>query len=187
MKLMQKFSLLILGLLGATQARAYLYGCELVAQMAGPAYEIRNQRVASLLIPEQLPSEFQLTLLEQNGGWFIYQADTEWFSKTTCAPIIKQDLSQKVYEFSPVLFNRQTGMNAVINGSFLIKTYKEADIDKIAEQYGFVKVTQLPNRFTAIFDVKPQTSYDELLQRLDRDKNIQVAAPLLSEPRYRLR
>ncbi|MDG4811996.1 hypothetical protein P8629_03150 [Hydrogenovibrio sp. 3SP14C1] len=159
---------------------AFTEACQLVAQMAGPSYENKPNRFGSMRSPSEMPSELGAQFIGRNGGWFIYQGKTAWFDVDHCAPIVSASV-----EMVPVLLNKKTGHNAVINGIFLIKTYRQEHIDLIAARYGFQKVSPLPNRFTAVFDVKPQTSYDHLIETLDLDRDIEFAAPLLSEPRYR--
>ncbi|MDG6773653.1 hypothetical protein QCB45_04860 [Thiomicrorhabdus sp. ZW0627] len=165
---------------------AFTQPCQLVAKMAGPAYENQPKRIASFTQMKEMPEEWNLTLLEQNGGWFVYETDQSWFDKETCAPVKKWHNNQSI-EFSPVLLNRSTGRNAVITPSFIVKTYQKSDIDKISARYGFKLLTMLPRGGSAIFDVSGVTSYDRMLEELDRDKDVQVAAPVLSEPQYRLR
>lgn len=183
---MKKLFLTSLIILLSPVAQAYTQACQLVAQMAGPAYQPKPNRFGSLTSPQDMPKSVEVTFLEQNGVWFIYQSSQDWFEKETCAPKT-ETIDTKTYEFLPVLLNKQTGQNAVINGIFLIKTYREKHIDMLESRYGFNKVSPLPNRFTAVFDVKPQASYDKLIETLDRDRDIDFAAPLLSEPRYKPR
>lgn len=178
---MKKLILFVL-LFMATPSFAYLQACQLVAEKAGKQYHSEPNRFASVSAPEDLPESFSATLIERNGMWFIYQADDEWFGKEECAPKTVQGI-----ETVPVLLNKQSGGNAVVNGAFLIKTWQVKHIDEIAPRYHFVKITQLPNRFTAIFDTKPQTSYDQLIEKLESEKDIEIFAPMLSEPRYRAR
>ncbi|WP_028485957.1 hypothetical protein [Thiomicrorhabdus chilensis] len=179
---------LVLGIsfITSQQAAAFTGPCQLVAKMAGPAYETKALRVASFTAESAMPQAFELSFLEQNGGWFIYQTQQSWFDKESCAPLVKWH-ENKAIEFAPVLFNTSTGRNAVVTPSFLIKTYNKDDIDKMAGRYGFKLLTHLPRGSSAIFDVTGVTSYDRMLEELDRDKDVQVAAPVLSEPRYRLR
>lgn len=163
-------------------ANAYLQACQLVAEKAGKSYQVKTLRFATVVAPEDLPKNLTANLLERNGMWFIYQAEDELFSKAECASQKKHGI-----EILPVLFNRSSGHNAVINGVFAIKTYREKDIHLVANKHNFRKITQLPNRFTAIFDVKPQSSYDALIEQLEDDKDIEKLVPLLSEPRNRTR
>ncbi|MDG6777328.1 hypothetical protein QCB44_01275 [Thiomicrorhabdus sp. zzn3] len=167
-------------------ANAFNEACQLVAKMAGPAYVIQENRVASFTPPDKMPEEFELTLLEQNGGWFVYQTQQAWFDKETCA-LLHKPSDQGRFDFAPVLLNQSTGSHAVVTSSFMIKTYRKQDIEKMAERYHFRLLTLLPSGSAAIFDVGEVASYDRMLETLDRDKDVQVAAPLLSEPRYRLR
>lgn len=174
-------SLAILSMV-TTSATAYLDACKLVTEKAGKSYQVKNNRFASIVAPEKLPKSITASLIERNGMWFIYQTESEQFAKKQCAP---QQLDG--IEIVPVVYNQVSGHNAVINGVFMIKTFLQKDINLIANRYNFRKVTQLPNRFTAIFDVKPQTSYDGLIEKLAQDKGIDKLVPLLSEPRYRAR
>lgn len=177
--------ILFFGLLLSHQAWSFGEPCFMVATKAGAdIYQPKPKRIASLLPLASLPAEFELTLLERNGAWHIYQTVESWFTKETCAPLRKL-YDDRVYDFMPVLFNKQSGSSAVIIGSLIIKTYQEDDLNTIESTYGFKKLTQLPNPRMAIFDVKPTTSYDLLLERLGNDKDIEFALPLFSEPRYR--
>lgn len=177
-----KILLLLSMILLSQSAQAYLVACQLVAETAGKQYLAKPERFATITAPEDLPDAIKVTLIERNGMWFIYQADRDWFEREACAPRVVKGI-----ETVPVILNQHSGRNAVVNGAYLIKTWKVEDVDKLIDRYRFSKVTQLPNRFTAIFDTKPQASYDELIEILDRDKDIQLFAPLLSEPRYRPR
>ena len=182
--------LLTLGLMSFSQVSlAFTEGCQLVAKMAGPAYQTAPQMVGSFTTPETMPAEFELNYLERSGAWFIYQTETSWFGKESCAPLIKTTQAGKIQtvDFSPVIKNSQQGQFAVVTPSFMIKTYNKPDIDKMAQRYGFKLLTELPSGGAAIFDVSGQTSYDRMLETLDRDKDIRYAAPVLSEKRYRLR
>ena len=167
-------------------ASAFTQGCELVAQMAGPAYEVDNQKVASLIPPEKMPATIKINYLVRSGAWFIYQTDPSWFTKETCAPLNKAHRSS-TFEFAPVIKNRKQGQYAVVTSSFMVKTYNKLDINKIAQRYGFKLLTELPSGGSAIFEVGSQVSYDRMLETLDRDKDIRYAAPVLSEKRYQLR
>ena len=182
-----KVFILVLGLTTSYQAWSFGEPCFTVAIKAGEStYQPEPKRIASLLPLASFPAEFELTLLERNGAWHIYQTPESWFTADTCAPLQKV-YQGKVYDFMPVLLNKQSGSSAVIIGSLIIKTYQEEDLHTIESTYGFKKLTQLPNPNMAIFDVKPTTSYDVLLNTLENDKNIQYAVPLFSEPRYRTR
>jgi len=180
------------GLLGfglmvsAQSALAFTEGCQLVAKMAGPAYETDALKVASFTPPDQMPDVFELDYLDRSGAWFVYQSEQTWFTKERCAPLSKTHKTM-TFEFAPVIKNRKQGQHAVITPSFMIKTYNKPDIEKMAERYGFKLLTELPSGGSAIFDVSGQTSYDRMLEILDRDKDIRYAAPVLSEKRYRLR
>lgn len=171
----------------SSPALSILVGCEVVVQKAGLGYEFRNQRAASLMAPEVMPSEFGLSLIERNGAWYIYEAGHDWFGRETCGGLSKQAADGKWFEFTPVLLNRHTGKSAIINGTFLIKTHQNSDLEKVAVVFGIKLLTQMPNGSSAIFDVKPQVSYDALLEQLERNVMIQTAVPLLTEQRYQLR
>lgn len=179
--------LIFAGFIFSNPVLSFTQACQLVAQMAGPAYETEPLRVASFEGPDDMPSEFGLAFLGQNGAWFIYQAEATWFvDRETCIPKIRL-YGNKRFEFSPVLINQQTGHNAVVTPSFMLKTYREEDIHKIAERYDFRLLTLMPSGKAAIFDVSGVASYDKMLEELDRDKDIQFAVPVLAEPRHRLR
>ena len=83
----------------------------------------------------------------------------------------------------PVLLNKMTGSNAVITGAFIVKTYRTRDLEKVMQRYGFKALSPLTNPQSMIVDVKPTKSYDLLIRALDRDKDVELALPLLSEPR----
>ncbi len=167
------------------QAWSYAEPCQLVAQMAGnQEYKPQSMRVASMTTPSAMPKEWQLSLLENHGAWYVYQTATSWFTKETCAPFKKGLPSSELFiEFMPVLLNKQTGHNAVITGTFIIKTYRKNDLKKVINRYQFKALSPLPNPQSMIVDVKPTDSYDLLIQALDRDKDVILALPLLSEPR----
>lgn len=160
--------------------------CQLVARMAGKSYEPQPLRLASLTAQADMPAELELRFVAQNGGWFIYETAAPWMDKEQCAPLVKLHSNGSV-EFAPVLRNSATGQDAVVTASFMIQTYRAEDIDRIAKRYGFRFLTRLPKAGSAIFDVRGVASYDRMLEELDRDKDIQFAVPVLSEPRYRLR
>lgn len=183
---MKRFLSVLVFLVVSSSVQAFTEACQLVAQMAGPDYQAKPKRFGSLTAPEDMPKSVEASFIERNGGWFIYQASKDWFDVDHCGPKA-QTVGSTTYEFVPVLLNRRSGSNAVVNGVFLIKTYREEHIGQIAERYGFKMVTPLPNRFTAVFDVKPQVSYDKLIETLDRDRDVEFAVPLLSEPHYRPR
>ena len=179
--------LLTFGLLSVSQASmAFTEGCQQVAKMAGPAYQTAPLKVGSFTAPENMPAEFELRYAERSGAWFIYESAESWFTKETCAPLTKTHRSQ-AFEFSPVVKNSQESQFAVVTPSFMIKTYNKSDIDKMAQRYGFKLLTELPSGGAGIFDVTGHSSYDRMLEILDRDKDIRYAAPVLSEKRYRLR
>lgn len=161
---------------------AYTEPCQLVAQMAGAEYEARPNLFASLLPPSKFSEKASVSLVERNGAWFVYEGGGSWFNVDSCAPSILATLPEDAIEIIPVLINIKTGKSAVVTGLFLIKVYKEKHLGGIANRYHFKKISTLPNRFTAIFDVRPQTSYDALIEYLDRERDIEWIAPLLSEP-----
>lgn len=150
--------------------------CELVAQLAGKDYVTSPQYAASM----QYLAE--LNPLTQVGVWQVYaypkNASNQSETFQTCALIQLDGV-----EFFPVL--QMQNRFAVINGLFMIKTHHEADIHRMAQRYGFKLISGLPNRFTAVFDVNAQVDstqdYDEILRKLDRDKDIQVVVPVLIE------
>jgi hypothetical protein len=169
------------------QAWSYSEACQLVAQMAGnKEYKQQPFRVATMEQPEAIPKDWGLSLIEQHGAWSIYQTDQAWFTKQSCAPLVKKATNSNYkVEFIPVLLNKTTGSNAVITGTFIIKTYKTRDLEKVIQRYHFKMLSPLPNPQSAIVDVKPVESYDLLIRALDRDKDVALAMPLLSEPRRR--
>lgn len=180
--------LLLIGVLLSGQAwSAFSTPCKLVELAVGSEiYQTQPQRVASLLSPSQLPQAFELTLLERNGAWSTYQTPEVWFNKTNCAPLSKT-FEGRSYEFMPVLLNKQTGHNAVVIGSVILKVYRVEHIQAIVARYGFKLFTRLTNSRTVIVDVKPTDSYDRLFERLNNDRDIEFAVPLFSEPRYKYR
>ncbi len=179
--------ILALGLTTSYQAWSFGEPCFTVAIKAGEnTYKPVPKRIASLLPLASFPKEFELTLLERNGAWHIYETAESWFTADTCAPLQKV-YNGKVYDFMPVLLNKQSGSSAVVIGSLIIKTYQEDDLHTMESTYGFKMLTQLPSPRMAIFDVKPTTSYDAVLEMLENDKDIEYAVPLFSEPRYRTR
>ncbi len=164
---------------------AFSEPCQLVAQMAGnQEYEQKPLRMASMVKPELIPGGWHLQFLESHGAWFIYQSEQAWIGKEQCAPLQKQ-IDGKTIEFMPVLLNKQSGHNAVITGTFIIRVYRKQHLQKVMQQYGFKMLSPLPNPRSVIVDVKPTASYDLLIRDLDKDKNIELALPLLSEPRLR--
>ncbi|MBO1923129.1 hypothetical protein [Thiomicrorhabdus sp. 6S3-12] len=179
--------LAIAGLFLSFQVQAYLLPCQLVTQMAGSdVYEAKLQRVASMTAPEDLPAAMGLELLERHGGWYIYQTPEPWFERRTCGPQLRT-VQGKNFQFMPVLLNKKTGRNAVLTGTFLLKTYRAKHLDEVIERYGFRLVTRLPKPDTVIIDVKPIQSYDDMIEMLDKDRDVELVAPLMSEPRYQLR
>lgn len=180
-----RITLLFALLLPSYQAWSYSEPCQLVAQMAGnKEYEQQPKRIASMTRPDNMPKEWQLSLLENHGAWFVYQTEVSWFTKERCAPIQKRvENHSSIVEFMPVLLNQKTGHNAVITGTFIIKTYRTRNLKEVIQRYQFKTLSPLPNPQSMIVDVKPTQSYDELIQALDRDKDVVLALPLLSEPR----
>ncbi|BBP45059.1 hypothetical protein THMIRHAS_04320 [Thiosulfatimonas sediminis] len=174
-------------LLSSSAAQAYLLPCQLVTQMAGTEiYEAQLQRVASLLAPQDLPAELDLALLQRHGGWYIYHTPQVWFSKQTCGPLDKT-FNDKHYAFMPVLLNKKTGNNAVLTGTFVLRTYRPEHLQEVIDRYGFKMVTRLPKDDMAIIDVKPIQSYDDMIEALDKDRDVDLIAPIMSEPRFRPR
>lgn len=170
-----------------TGVQAYLLPCQLVTQMAGAEiYEAKLQRVASMSAPSDLPSEFNLELLERQGGWYVYHTPFAWFEKQTCGPQLKT-FEQKRFQFMPVLLNKMTGRNAVLTGTFILKTYRTEHLQEVIDRYGFKMVTRLPKANTAIIDVKPIQSYDDMIETLDKDRDVDLIAPIMSEPRFKPR
>ncbi|GAB6069450.1 hypothetical protein JCM30760_05470 [Thiomicrorhabdus hydrogeniphila] len=179
---------LLLGLsFQSYQAWSFSEPCQLVAEMAGnKEYKQEPNRIASLNTPADIPKQWNLDLLENHGAWYVYQADKPWFTKETCAPLIKKSLiDDSNVLFMPVLLNKKTGHNAVVTGTFIIKVYHKRDLQKVVKRYGFLPVSPLPNPESMIVEVRTTDSYDLLIQTLDRDKDVKLALPLLSEPRER--
>ena len=147
--------------------------CDLVKHLAGDDYKTAPLYAASV---DKQPD---FDAIAQVGIWFIYAHPDHqaWFKH--CAPM--QRLQSTFY---PVL--QVADQFAVINGLFLIKPHREQDIHLLEQRYGFNRVSGLPNRFTAVFDVNPVDDYDALIKRLDRDKDIERVVPVLIEaPRRR--
>ena len=180
-----RFSLLFILFLQSYQAWSYSESCQLVAQMAGnQEYKQQPLRAATITHPSEIPAEWNLSLIEQHGAWSIFETNQAWFLKETCAPLTKRnEANGRNIEFMPVLLNKMTGSNAVITGAFIVKTYRTRDLDKVMQRYGFKALSPLPNPQSMIVDVKPTKSYDLLIRALDRDKDVELALPLLSEPR----
>lgn len=160
---------------------AFTQPCERVAQIAGEDYEVRPNWFASLSAPADLLRGNTAGIVERNGAWYIYEVPVSPFKKEACAPKL-WDVGKKQAEIVPVLYNRVLGKSAVINGRFVIKVYRVRHLNQLAKRYEINKVSVLPNRFTAIFDVRPQNSYDLLIEQLDRDRDVELVAPVLSEP-----
>ncbi|WP_321324789.1 hypothetical protein [Thiomicrorhabdus sp.] len=180
-----RFVLLLALFLQSYQAWSFSEPCQLVAKMAGNnEYQQEPNRIASLNPPADIPKEWKLELLENHGAWYVYQTDKPWFTKENCAPLTKKSLkdNSKVL-FMPVLLNKKTGHNAVVTGTFIIKVYHKRDLPKVVKRYGFLPVSPLPNPESMIVEVRTTDSYDLLIQTLDRDKDVDLALPLLSEPR----
>lgn len=150
--------------------------CELVAQLAGKHYVTSPQYAASMHYQAELKP------LTQVGIWQVYAYPQDSENQPThfeaCAPFKRAGV-----EFFPVL--QKQNQFAVVNGLFMIKTHREADIHRMAQRYGFKLISGLPNRFTAVFDVNAQVNstqdYDAILRQLDRDKDIQTVVPVLIE------
>ena len=162
-------------------AFAYTQACQLVNKMAGiDAYQRKPLRVASMTPPDKLPKALQfMPLLDRHGSWFIYQTNEPWYSKTECAPLMREGV-----DFMPVLLNKKTGRNAVLTGTFLLKVFKSRDLKPVIERYDIRLITLMPKADTAIVDVRPTDSYDELILKMDIDKDVQLLAPVFSEPRW---
>jgi len=177
------FGLSFFALSGVSLSTAYAYTqpCQLVQKMAGfEAYQLQPLRVAAMMAPEDLPAGLDVTFLQRHGGWYVYQTPSAWYSKQQCAPMRKQAV-----EFMPVMLNRATGHNAVLTGSFILKVHRARDLRKVIDRYKVQLVTFLPKADSAIVDVRPIESYDELILEMDIDKDVQLLAPLFSEPRRR--
>lgn len=160
---------------------AFTQPCERVAQVAGEDYEVRPNWFASLAAPVRVLKGGSGFLVERNGAWYIYEMPVSPFEKEGC--IAKSwNAGGEQIEIVPVLYNRVLGKSAVINGRFVIKVYRVRHLNQLVKRYGFNKVSVLPNRFTAIFDVRPQNSYDLMIEQLDRDRDVEWVAPVLSEP-----
>lgn len=162
-----------------SQVQAYSQPCQLVQKMAGvEAYQLQPQRVAAMLPPEKLPAGMDLPLLERHGAWFVYQTPMPWYQTQQCAPLQKQGV-----EFMPVMLNRATGHNAVLTGTFILKVHRAKDLQAVIAKYQLKLVTLMPKADSAIVNVRPIDSYDELILKMGIDKDVQILAPLFSEPR----
>ena len=176
------FVLFVAGLISG-QVSAYSEPCQLVAQMVdSKLYKQQPQRMASMASPGSFSAEIGLTLLESHGAWHIYQTPAVWMGKEQCAPLTKT-FGEKRFLFMPVLLNKESGHNAVITGTFIVKVYRKQHWDRVIQKYGFKVLSPLPSPKAMIVDVKPTDSYDLLIRRLDKDKDVVLALPLLSEPR----
>lgn len=180
-------SILLSSLLFGNTAFAVLVGCDEVAKKSGLGYEVRNHWAASLQAPEALPVELKLRLIERNGAWYVYETEQDWFERETCGDLSKLDENAKSLAFAPVLWSRDSGKSAVIDGTFLIKTHQESDLEKVAAEFGMTLLNRMPSGSSAIFDARPQVSYDHLLEQLARHIRIVTAVPLLAEQRYEMR
>lgn len=181
MKKRFKWGLLILLFGSSNSLWAYTQPCQLVNQMAGMEdYQTKPMRLATMTPPDELSRKFELPLLERHGSWFIYQTPQAWYGKEQCAPLVKNGV-----EFMPVLLNRHTGHNAVLTGTFLLKVYRSRHLKPVIERYGLKLITYLPKSDSAIVDVRPVDSYDKLIERLDIDRDVQLIAPIFSEPRWK--
>lgn len=140
--------------------------CERVAQAAGAAYQSDDTLAAS---STQL-NRYQA--LDHLGIWSIYR-DPAWQFEQ-CAPIRRDGVM-----LYPVL--RKSNGYAVINGIWVIKTYRESDVHRLAKRHDLILLSGLPNRFSAVFQSPDVDSYDRLLERLDRDKDIERVVPVLVE------
>lgn len=150
--------------------------CRLVAQLAGSDYYTNPSLAASMTEPSRVANRFEFQPIDQVGVWHIYQTQHQaWWS--ACAPKTEQGI-----EFYPVLEMPKWGQHAVVTGTFVIKTHRAEHIGQIETRYGFQQVSYLPNRFSAVFDVNPTDDYDRVLQKLDWDKDIETAIPVLIEP-----
>lgn len=180
-----RVAVLLLVSLMSTKLFAFAEPCQLVAQMAGnKEYKHQPMRVATMSSPERLPKAWRLSLLESHGAWYVYKTESGWMTRERCAPIVRRQ-GDRNFQFMPVLLNKQTGHNAVITGTFIVETYRKRDIPKVMKKYGFKMMSPLPNPRSLIVDVKPTQSYDFLIKQLDRDHDVTLALPLLSEPRPR--
>ncbi|QCU89516.1 hypothetical protein [Thiomicrorhabdus sediminis] len=163
-------------------AQAFSEPCQLVAQMVGSkTYQVMPLRLASMASPAQINRDWQLQPVENHGAWYIYQTPTPWMTKEQCAPLTK-NVGANVIEFVPVLMNKTSGHHAVISGNFIIKVYQYRDLAKVIKQYNFLQLSPLPNPQSVIVDVKPQSSYDRLIETLDKDRDVDLALPILIEP-----
>lgn len=169
----------------SVQAFAYSEACQLVAQMAGnKEYQAKPMRLASMARPEAMDKKWGLLELERHGAWFIYKTPQAWINKEQCAPVNKA-FDGKTIQFMPVLLNKLTGHNAVVTGTFILKVYRKQHWDRVMQRYALKMLSPLPSPKARIVDVKPTQSYDLLIREFDRDKDVIVAFPLLSEPRAR--
>ncbi len=175
---------LAIGLFGLSlSAWAFAVPCQLVAQMAdAKVYKAQPLRVATMQSDDRLIQALGLTHLETHGAWHVFQTPDAWFDKESCAPFVKSVAGKKI-EFSPVILNQLSGHNAVITGAFIIKIYRKQHWEKVLQRYALKTLSPLPSPKAMIVDVKPIKSYDLLIRALDKDKDVALALPLLSEPR----
>jgi hypothetical protein len=143
-----------------------LAACERVSQLMGSAYKTDAHLFASTT---QL---HRYQALAHVGIWSIYHQQA--WSMDVCAPMKREGVT-----FYPVL--RKANGFAVINGIWVIKTFREADIHQVGQRHGLTRVSLLPNRFSAVFQSPDIDSYDRLIERLDRDKDIERVVPVLVE------
>jgi hypothetical protein len=166
-------------LLLCTQAYAYTYACQWVERMADKKqYQFQALRIAAMLPPDSIPKDLSIDLVERHGSWFIYQTKAPWLELEQCSPLQKGDI-----QFMPVLLNRQRGHNAVVTGNFLLKVVRKHQLDQVIQRYGFKVITYLPRADSAMVDLREVASYDEFIETLDKDKDVHLLAPILSEPR----
>lgn len=173
-----KWLLLALTVL-SMQAQAYTQPCQWVERMANKKeYQAKPLRLAVMKAPDELPARFGLELLERHGSWFIYQTPEPWYEVNQCAPVKREQMI-----FMPVLLNRQTGHNAVVTGNFLLKVVRKHQLDEVIARYGFKVITYMPRADSVMVDLRSVSSYDDLIERLDQDKDVHLLAPILAEPR----
>jgi hypothetical protein len=140
--------------------------CDLVAHLAGQDYQAAPDFWASMeVLADNQP-------VAQVGIWQIYRL--EHLSDSHCGQQAWQG-----HNFLPVLRHRDRF--AVIHDVWVIKTHRVEDLARIPERYGFQRVSSLPNRFTAVFNIHPTEDYEAFIKRLDRDKAIDRLIPVLVE------
>lgn len=174
--------LLLLSSFLSSYAFASIPPCQTVAQIVGSdEYQAQPLRMASLLPPSEMPAKFNATHIETHGAWSVYQSEESWMVNGQCAPV-KKFYAGKAYEFVPVILNKQSGHNAVISGSFIIKVYRREHLDRVLNRYALKTLSPVPNPESLIVDAKPQDSYDEFIKKIDLDKDVRFALPILIEP-----